>query len=155
MAFGHLCITRHIDHRMRSGMGICHCNVAGFHRDKFWPPRIGIHSNRGVLVWPDVLKSRVVLSRLVGATRFELATPCTPCKCATRLRHAPTEKRMIAEKARGNLSAAPLAAKNLDQLFELEPHLMDELLALIQIHLRLAAREPIAGSTNRKTLFIQ
>jgi hypothetical protein len=29
--------------------------------------------------------------RLVGATRFELATPCTPCKCATRLRHAPTE----------------------------------------------------------------
>jgi hypothetical protein len=28
--------------------------------------------------------------RLVGAARFELATPCTPCKCATRLRHAPT-----------------------------------------------------------------
>jgi hypothetical protein len=28
--------------------------------------------------------------KLVGATRFELATPCTPCKCATRLRHAPT-----------------------------------------------------------------
>ena len=24
--------------------------------------------------------------------RFELATPCTPCKCATRLRHAPTLK---------------------------------------------------------------
>ena len=31
------------------------------------------------------------LKKLVGATRFELATPCTPCKCATRLRHAPTE----------------------------------------------------------------
>src|ERR1700751_5841430 len=29
--------------------------------------------------------------RLVGAPRFELGTPCTPCKCATRLRHAPTE----------------------------------------------------------------
>jgi hypothetical protein len=27
---------------------------------------------------------------LVGAPRFELGTPCTPCKCATRLRHAPT-----------------------------------------------------------------
>ena len=25
----------------------------------------------------------------VGPTRFELATPCTPCKCATRLRHGP------------------------------------------------------------------
>ena len=32
-----------------------------------------------------------VLQRLlVGAPRFELGTPCTPCKCATRLRHAPT-----------------------------------------------------------------
>ena len=28
---------------------------------------------------------------LVGAAGFELATPCTPCKCATRLRHVPTE----------------------------------------------------------------
>ena len=27
---------------------------------------------------------------MVGAPRFELGTPCTPCKCATRLRHAPT-----------------------------------------------------------------
>ena len=27
---------------------------------------------------------------LVGAAGFELATPCTPCKCATRLRYAPT-----------------------------------------------------------------
>ena len=32
-----------------------------------------------------------VWDRLVGATGFEPATPCTPCKCATRLRHAPTE----------------------------------------------------------------
>src|SRR5665213_2021701 len=27
---------------------------------------------------------------LVGARGFEPPTPCTPCKCATRLRHAPT-----------------------------------------------------------------
>ena len=27
---------------------------------------------------------------LVGAARFELAAPCTPCRCATGLRHAPT-----------------------------------------------------------------
>ncbi len=25
----------------------------------------------------------------VGTTRFELATPCTPCKCATGLRYVP------------------------------------------------------------------
>ena len=34
--------------------------------------------------WPKCLKL------LVGAAGFELATPCTPCKCATRLRYAPT-----------------------------------------------------------------
>src|SRR3989337_2292097 len=27
---------------------------------------------------------------MVGATGLEPATPCTPCKCATRLRYAPT-----------------------------------------------------------------
>jgi hypothetical protein len=26
---------------------------------------------------------------MVGTPRFELGTPCTPCKCATRLRHVP------------------------------------------------------------------
>ena len=31
----------------------------------------------------------VVLS-MVGAVRFERTTPCTPCRCASRLRHAPT-----------------------------------------------------------------
>ena len=34
---------------------------------------------------------------MVGTAGFELATPCTPCKCATRLRYAPTEPRSIAE----------------------------------------------------------
>ena len=29
---------------------------------------------------------------MVGATRFELVTFCTPSKRATRLRYAPTEK---------------------------------------------------------------
>ncbi len=33
--------------------------------------------------------------KLVGARGFEPPTPCTPCKCATRLRHAPTERLMI------------------------------------------------------------
>ena len=27
---------------------------------------------------------------VVGAVRFELTTPCTPCRCAPGLRHAPT-----------------------------------------------------------------
>lgn len=29
---------------------------------------------------------------MVGAAGFELATPCTPCKCATRLRYAPKQE---------------------------------------------------------------
>ena len=29
---------------------------------------------------------------MVGATGFEPATTCTPSKCATRLRYAPTKK---------------------------------------------------------------
>src|SRR6476646_1134381 len=32
---------------------------------------------------------------LVGTPRFELGTPCTPCKCATRLRHVPPEKPVL------------------------------------------------------------
>ena len=32
---------------------------------------------------------------MVGTARFELATPCTPCKCATRLRYAPIERSII------------------------------------------------------------
>jgi hypothetical protein len=31
------------------------------------------------------------IEELVGTARFELATPCTPSKCATRLRYVPTE----------------------------------------------------------------
>ena len=29
---------------------------------------------------------------MVGAKGFEPSTLCTPCKCATRLRHAPTRE---------------------------------------------------------------
>jgi len=48
-----------------------------------------------------------------------------------------------------------LAAKNLDELFELQPHLMDELLALVEVHLRIVAGEPVPGSADGKALFIQ
>src|SRR6185312_17372752 len=33
---------------------------------------------------------------VVGAKGFEPSTPCTPCRCATRLRYAPTELEIIA-----------------------------------------------------------
>jgi len=69
---------------------------------------------------------------------------------------------MIAQKGFENLSYAarpsalrPSAAKNLDQLFQFEPHLMNELLALIEIHLRIVAGETVARPADRKPLFIQ
>ena len=34
-------------------------------------------------------KLKVIVKRMVGTARFELATPCTPSKCATRLRYVP------------------------------------------------------------------
>ena len=50
------------------------------------PPRDGLCS-------PIVSFDRTSTSaveKLVGARGFEPPTPCTPCKCATSLRHAPT-----------------------------------------------------------------
>ena len=35
---------------------------------------------------------------LVGTARFELATPCTPSKCATRLRYVPILLRQVTRK---------------------------------------------------------
>src|SRR3989344_1669728 len=35
---------------------------------------------------------------MVGVAGFELATPCTPCKCATRLRYTPTRLKLYAQK---------------------------------------------------------
>ncbi len=38
------------------------------------------------------------LISLVGVAGFVLATPCTTCKCATRLRYTPTEPKSICQK---------------------------------------------------------
>src|SRR5882757_1990190 len=111
-------------------------------------------------VYPRVYLGRNLNTRkkLVGATRFELATPCTPCKCATRLRHAPTETENDSPIGLQDLeccSRPVLTAQNLDQLFQLQSHLMNQLLALIEVHLRIVAGETIAGPANGKTLLVQ
>src|ERR1700721_596097 len=64
-------------------------------------------------------------------------------------------ERMIAQKGLENLTAAVSAAKNLDQLFQFQPHLMDELLALIEIHLCIIAGEAVPCSADGKALFVQ
>ena len=62
---------------------------------------------------------------------------------------------MIAQMGIENEAAFASAAKNLDQLFEFEAHLVDELLALIEIHLRIVAREAVASPADGKALLIQ
>ena len=62
---------------------------------------------------------------------------------------------MIAQMGSENLGAAWLAAQNLDEFFQFQPHLMNELLTLIQIHLRIVAGEAVPCSANGKPLFIQ
>lgn len=42
-----------------------------------------------------IIKNWKMLVYMVGTARFELATPCPPDKCATRLRHAPTGLQLI------------------------------------------------------------
>ena len=48
----------------------------------------------------------VSLRAVVGAARFELATPCSQSRCATRLRYAPIPTDRLAAQAR---SEQPLA----------------------------------------------
>ena len=43
------------------------------------------------------------LIHLVGVKGFEPSTPCTPCKCATRLRHTPIEPAIIARTSLDSL----------------------------------------------------
>jgi hypothetical protein len=47
------------------------------------------------------------------------------------------------------------AAKNFDEFFKFQAHLVNELLALIEVHLRIIAREAVACSADGKALFIQ
>ncbi len=74
-----------------TGRGIAGVAVGG----GAWQGKVASNLAKAVLVNAS--------SRLVGAPRFELGTPCTPCKCATRLRHAPTGE----NKPRGGVGSAP------------------------------------------------
>ena len=61
-----------------------------------WHPRLRIQSpivapaNPQRTTGQPLVRANPLIS-LVGVAGFELATPCTPCKCATRLRYTPTE----------------------------------------------------------------
>ncbi len=56
-----------------------------------YKPGIFIHKKR-----PSATKANGL--QFVGMTGFEPATPCTPCKCATGLRHIPNKNNKYTAK---------------------------------------------------------
>ena len=68
---------------------------------------------------------------------------------------------MIAQLGATGLSRAAekgapqLAPQDLDEFLEFQSHLMNELLTLIQIHLRIVAGKAISGAADGKSLLIQ
>src|SRR5438034_1604869 len=62
--------------------------------------------------------SRHKMYSLVGAARFELATTCTPCRYATRLRYAPTRGKVY---QRATVSAS-FSTQQLDDVFQFLLH---------------------------------
>src|SRR5260370_31705122 len=109
---------------------------------------------------------------MVGAPRFELGTPCTPCKCATRLRHAPTRlfffdsrlyqtrdrgpsRELIIIRRFGILRCDSLAPQHLQQLLQLDPHLLHNLLALAHIRARFFAGELLPRAADREALLVE
>ena|GEM_PF-5799985 len=66
--------------------------VSGKGTPKYAIPITGCQEKRGLANTSEGLFLTLLLIRreMVGETRFELATPCTQNRCATRLRHSPT-----------------------------------------------------------------
>ena len=73
----------------------------------------------------------VIEEKVVGAARFELTTPCTQNRCATRLRHAPTLRHRLTAGAEQRNRCA---GKNVWRVYDCQPY--------SQAH---AAAAPICG----------
>ncbi len=54
-----------------------------------------------------------ILVEMVGAARFELATPCTPCRYATGLRYAPTISGYHPHRQLANWLASPVIIQSI------------------------------------------
>ena len=65
---------------------------AGFYRFQIRLMAESVESPDPETTKGDPIKDHLLM---VGAARFELTTPCTQNKCATRLRHAPTKAGLV------------------------------------------------------------
>src|SRR5210317_279710 len=102
---------------------------------------------------------------MVGARGFEPPTPCTPCRCATRLRHAPTGSKTansVNSSPRGangtpftTCGESPSAPQNFQYFFEFYAELLDNLLRLADIFFRFVAGQSLAGATYGEPLLVK
>src|SRR5690606_18039877 len=83
-----------------------------------------------------------------GATGFEPATACAPCKCANRLGRAPTVGLQFTGKRRST-------AQQLEDVLELGADLTDDLLALRMIRARFFARQLLARAADREAFLVE
>src|SRR5690606_13465996 len=98
----------------------------------------------------------------------EPTTTCPPDKCATRLRYTPKWVRIIPRRDdrgpvvglngspwTGFLIGSRLPLQQLQDLFQLHPHLADDLRAHRRLLLRALALQAQAGSTDGVALLVQ
>jgi hypothetical protein len=92
---------------------------------------------------------------LIGrGEKIRTSDPLHPMQVRYQAAPRPDRKRMIAEMASGGLPRRLLAAQDFHELFELETHLVNELLALVEIHLRVVSREAIARAADGEALLV-
>jgi hypothetical protein len=100
--------------------------------------------------------------------KIRTCDPLHPMQVRYQAAPRPDRMRMIAEMGFKNSNAwrfpgrrrdrprsgRALPAQNLDEFFEFQAHLVDELLALVQVHLRVIAGEAIAGAADGEALLV-
>src|SRR5690606_23484695 len=78
------------------------------------------------------------------------------CKCATRLRHAPTEVASLAISRRSGYPAPRnSAAQQLQDVLELGADLTDDLLALARVVARFIAHETLPRTADREPFLVE
>src|SRR5690606_22634524 len=109
-------------------------------------------TKKGLEVIPGLFGLLLIL---VGVRGFEPPTTCTPCRCATRLRYTPKAARAGRASYRSGPVAGTLFLEQLQNLFELDAQLPDDLLALGRVLPGAVARQLLASTGNGEALVVK
>ena len=102
------------------------------------------------------LERRTHRGNIGRGDKIRTCDPLHPMQVRYQAAPRPDRKRMIAQLgAKDFESREDSAPQNLNQFLEFQAHLVNQLLALIEIDLRIITRQPIAGSADGKALLIE